>query len=288
MAATASLRMSTAGLESFEKDSASEYKQDQDTTLALLLTVDLYSTIRLYLVQSDLCELVFQVNLTDLKIQNLKDEEYDASQVEDIQITSIDLLLKARVLLITTADGQILFMSQNFELKQIEQEREEQDEPSTVSESLIFDHKDRIMMALGYANGSVAVQDIVKTGHRGSISSENLVSSNYLQHKVTYLNYLKQFELLAIGSKRGELILLDVERMEEYLQLNFRNETIVQVDTLPEYVGKDAKKRVFYVLTSKNLYCLKRQRNVVEPVMKRLSAAAFTSGDRATPARVTD
>jgi len=79
--------------------------------LALILNVDLYSTIRLYQVFGDLTELIFAVNLSDLLRQKKKDDEEDPSDVPEFEISTVEFFVKVKMLLITTLDGKIFLIS---------------------------------------------------------------------------------------------------------------------------------------------------------------------------------
>lgn len=79
--------------------------------MALILNVDLYSTIRLYQVFGDLTELIFAVNLSDLLRQKKKDDEEDPSDVPEFEISTVEFFVKVKMLLITTLDGKIFLIS---------------------------------------------------------------------------------------------------------------------------------------------------------------------------------
>lgn len=88
--------------ESFEQD---------EMPIALVLNVDLYSTIRLYQVHADLTELIFQVNITDLlRFQKINDEE-DPDEATPVQVQSVEFQIKTKMLIVTTVDNRIFLLS---------------------------------------------------------------------------------------------------------------------------------------------------------------------------------
>ena len=101
---TASIRMSMAVQEAADKEKSGGDTDDIDP-IALILTVDLYSTIRLYEVYADLTTLVFAINLTDLRIQTNKENEEHEEEIPEVEIRSIDLFLKMKLIFITTLDN---------------------------------------------------------------------------------------------------------------------------------------------------------------------------------------
>ena len=160
---TASLRMSLKT----EHDGQNPL---EELPLALVLTVDLFSTIRLYEVHADLTELVFAINLTDLMIQKRKIEEIDYSDVPDYEITSVDLLLKAKMVMITTLSSEIFMISDQFSTLNIKFEAPDQN--TTISDSLIFEHKSTIYMVFGLSSGQFLVEQFMTCAKKGKINMD--------------------------------------------------------------------------------------------------------------------
>lgn len=185
MAIHASLRMGVTLSDPSDHDSQQDQYLEDDMNICLLLIIDLYSTIKLYHVSSEITELIFSINLTELRIAQLKDEEYDTSEVPEVEISSVELLMRAKMLMITTRDNQIYFMSPEFELKLIKLEREPEDEASIVSESLIFECNDTLFLCLGFSNGTFIIENFVTAAKKSKLHAESIIKVPFLTSKIT-------------------------------------------------------------------------------------------------------
>lgn len=67
--------------------------------------------------------------------------------------------------------------------------------------------------------------------------------------------------MVAIGSRKGEVLIYDPVKQLPYMTQTFREELVNQITVLPPGIDSETRKSVFYVLTEKNLYCCKRQKN---------------------------
>jgi hypothetical protein len=107
------------------------------------------------------------------------------------------------------------------------------------------------------------IDNFLTTIKKGKINNELIVNSGYLKSQITCIEYLDIFQHISFGTKHGEFLTYDVLKREAYMTVNFENEKIIQVSILPPEI-KDAKKHIIYVLTDKNLYCCKKQRNCMD------------------------
>ena len=85
--------------------------------------------------------------------QNKKFDEEDHATVPDFEISSVDILLKARMLLISTLSGEVFMLSDKFNLDSIKYDPPNGDDTITISESLIFEHKQALYLCLGFSSG---------------------------------------------------------------------------------------------------------------------------------------
>jgi hypothetical protein len=83
--------------------------------------------------------------------------------------------------------------------------------------------------------------------------------------------------MLGLGTKKGEFLLYDFLKRDPYMKQMFQDENVTQIGHLPPEI-KDAKKFIIYVLTDRNLYCLVKQRNILDKFID--SRSAESSPDR--------
>lgn len=260
MRVVATLRMSLALQEAQEEGKVDSSYSTDEPPIALLLNVDIYSTIRLYQVLNDLTELVFQFNLSELVAKEAGDDF-----VQDLDIASVDFCIKLKMIFVTTLDNQVFLISPKLEIKKINLSPTEDN--AQISESLVFEHQNVIYVCLGFSNGQFLVENLVQMAKNGKLGNEQIVTTKHLKNKISQITYLDQFGLIGIGTRKGEFLLFDFLEREPYCAELFQGENITQMGHLPPEI-KDAKKHIMYVLTDKNLYCVVKMRNIVDKFLE--------------------
>lgn len=133
-----------------------------------------------------------------------------------MEISSIDLFFPSKGFLITTLDGQVYLMNSKFMLKNLKLEKEDKDEPSSVSECLIFQPKAQVeeyKLCLGFTSGQFMLEDWLGFLKKKTIkASDSMISLAQLQHKITCITYLEVLSLLAIGTNKGEFLTYNVAK----------------------------------------------------------------------------
>lgn len=114
------------------------------------------------------------------------------------------------------------------------------------------------------------VENFIALAKTGKINNDQIVTSSYLKSRITKITYLEQFGHLGLGTRKGEYLSFDFMKKDPYINFSKPDEPILQVGHLPPTI-KDAKKHCIYILTDKNLYVLKKQRNCLDSIMKNRS-----------------
>lgn len=230
--------------------------------LAYIVNVDMFSTIRVYQVFNDMCELVFKLSLTEL----LQQEEEESKTVLDYEVSTAEFLAQVKMMVITTTSNDVFLLSPNFELIKLKFDLPSE-EKIYITESLLFQFNQKLFVCLGFSNGNYLVDNFIDIAKSRVVNAGKVVNSSHLNSRVTCITHLDLFGLIAIGTIKGETLLYDYIKKEPFCFQNFNGEGVVQIGTLPAEI-KEAKKYIFYVLTKRNLYVLKRARNCLDSFLK--------------------
>ena len=52
----------------------------------------------------------------------------------------------------------------------------------------------------------------------GKINNDQMITSKYLQNKISQITYLEQFGMIGIGTRKGEFLLFDFVKRDPYLK----------------------------------------------------------------------
>ena len=69
--------------------------------MAYLVNIDMFSTIRVYQIFNDMCELVFKVSLKELLTQKAEQDE-ESKTVPDYEVVTAEFLAAVKMMVITT------------------------------------------------------------------------------------------------------------------------------------------------------------------------------------------
>ena len=159
------------GTDDKELTQPENHSNGPDTILALILNVDIYQTIRLYQVTKQLTELVFEVNICELLRSGLASAVNGTNINEDesmVEVSSIELSLPERMVLVTTLDNQILLLTPKFEVRRIKLVMPEYS-LARVTVSLLFEHLSTSYLCLGFSTGKFIAEELETVVQNGEI-----------------------------------------------------------------------------------------------------------------------
>ena len=125
--------------------------------MAIIVNSDLYSNIFVWQVSSDICELVFKINLRNQIKTSLEDKD-----IKEVEIASVELFFKLKALVVTTLDNRIMLISPQMVVKEIKFDHSFDKFINQLSCCHVFEHNKNIYISLGFSNGKVILEDIKK------------------------------------------------------------------------------------------------------------------------------
>ena len=135
------------------KENISSFLADVDVPTAIIINCDIHQMIRVYQVCTDLTELVFQMDAQKMINRH-------TGENKDIEISSVDICLKLRAVMVTTTDNQIFLVSSQFAVRQIEIEPGIDKAVFRISQALLFEVNKQFFVSLGFSNGAFVLESI--------------------------------------------------------------------------------------------------------------------------------
>ena len=278
--------------------------------LSILISVDAYNILRVYLQYPDQSELLFK-----FQIQFTNKLDYS---------TSVEFYLRAKCIIVSSKFGQNIVITSHLKQFDIFGPRFK---GMCVSKVLHFDYKNSEYLAIGLTNGNCIIKradklmnesiedTIFSINYKGTslfnpfVNSVSDINASYSRDrrrssvfkgihnrsgsdiensndqsddKVTFIGYFTQPNRIIIGSKEGCITFYTLTGKEpvrgsvEQFSMGEENRTgmsrIVQVMELPSKI-QDVKKHVYYILTNGNLYAMSKEE-------KKLEMQRFYKGDK--------
>lgn len=138
---------------------------------------------------------------------------------------------------------------------------------------MLFESNKQLHVSFGFSNGSF-VAEPVKALVQDGVKDSVLVQTKQVTGRVTMLKYLPLFNLLAVGSATGEILLYNLAKGRPYQYFELQGEQVQDILQLPE--DCHAKKHLLYLLTSKNCYVFLRCRNFDETRLNKTDSIELT------------
>jgi hypothetical protein len=130
------------------------------------------------------------------------------------------MALKAGAVLLATSDNQVFMVSSEFATREISMEAPSDGSALQICKSLLFETNKQLHVSFGFSNGAFVAEPI-KSLVQDGVKESVLIQTKQVTGRVTMLKYLPLFNLLAVGSASGEILLHNIAKNRPYQYFDF-------------------------------------------------------------------